>query len=79
MFNHPVDWAEVAFLACWIAQDIHADGMARFGDSVPATNEWISKHTTSPQDKQNVRLPDTVTSLLHIYVCHIPQRSRPRA
>ena len=31
MFNHPVNWAEVDLLACWIAEDIHADSAARFG------------------------------------------------
>jgi hypothetical protein len=36
MFNHPVNRAEVALLACWIAEDIHADGTARFGDSAPS-------------------------------------------
>jgi len=79
MFNHPVNWAEVALLPHWIAEDIHADGAARFSDSVLVTNEWISKHTASSWDKQNVCLPNIVSTLPHIYVCCTLQRSRPKA
>jgi len=75
MFNHPVNWAEVALLPCWIAEDIHADGMARFSDSVLVTNEWIS-NALQALGINKMYVFQILSQLCHIFMFAAPRKDQ---